>query len=164
MPRTIITFGSDHLPWLKSYGVDPLGIMVVIDEPDNEARRQVVESPIGLHFSTSYPYDMKASELKREFGMCEVSLNYAAGGLAIARLELHSCAQSALKKMREAAVDNEFIVDMRCETEFTIVAPEYKLQNEVNKFLLKCDDSDSYGYAHTLTILETIKNWRDEHG
>ena len=71
--KTIITFGSKHLPWLH-HKLNPMNIALVI-EADNEniARKEVFNSRIGERFATSYPYDDNIERFKT-MGMKEYGL------------------------------------------------------------------------------------------
>ena len=74
MKKWIFTFGSEQLPELKT-SINPMSIMLVIEaETENEARREVADSFIGLKFCTSYPFEPFAAEFKEKYNMYPFSL------------------------------------------------------------------------------------------
>ena len=74
--KTVITFGSDHLPWLKE---NANNIALIINKPEQEARSDVFRSAIGPYFSTSYNYDNYINNFKK-YNMKEYTLKQCVAG------------------------------------------------------------------------------------
>jgi len=72
--KTIITFGSDQIEWVKRHGINPMEVMIVIDKDEKSARKDVVKSKIGEKFAFSYAYDDEAANFKKKYGMKEYTL------------------------------------------------------------------------------------------
>ena len=72
--KTIFTFGSSHLKWMK-HKLNPMKVALVI-EADNviEARNIVFESRIGEYFCSSYSYS-KLEHLKNSCSMAVYTLD-----------------------------------------------------------------------------------------
>jgi len=76
--RWIFTFGSTQAQGFWKHNINPMNIMMIVeDEHEGVARQKVFDSIIGRDFCTSYPYNIYANDFKHKYGMVEMSFDEA---------------------------------------------------------------------------------------